>query len=114
MTVPGAQAVEEDTQQEEVQSLEEARGLAACVEVVEGSCYSLVADRPGASWVVGIAKEVEGLEVELWVVGRRGDGMAVLVVRSWVASGRRRDLQSSSSTAGSGSPHRTCRSWWWT
>lgn len=82
---------------------------------MEGSCCSLVADTLVASWVVGSWKEeVEGLEVVLQAVGRRGGDMAVLGVRSWAAWGRRRDLLSSSLTAGSGSLLRTCRSCWWT
>lgn len=89
-------------------------GLAACVEaVVEGSCCIPVADMLAASWVAGSWKE-EGLEVVLQAVDRRGGDMVVLGVRSWAAWGRRRDLLSSSSTAGSGTLLRTCRSWWWT
>lgn len=116
VTVLGAQGVEEGTQQVEGLSLEGVRGPAACVEaVVEGSCCSPAEDRLGASWVVGRWKEEEGgLEVELRVGGRREGGTAVSGVRSWAASGRRRDPLSSSSTAGSGIPPRTCRSWRWT
>lgn len=111
MTVPVAAG---DTQQEEGRSPEEARDLVAYVGVgVEGSCCSLEGGRWGADWEVGMRKE-GGLEVELWVGGRRGGGKAVSGVRRWAASGRKRDLQSSSWTAGSGSPPRTCTSWSWT
>lgn len=50
MIVLGAQGVEEGTQQVEGLSLEEERGLVACVEVVaEGSCCSPEVDKLGAS-----------------------------------------------------------------
>lgn len=116
VTVLGAQGVE-DTQQAGDLLLEGARGLAACVEVAaEGSCCSLVADRLAPSWVAGSWKEEEegGPEVVLQAVDRREGDMAVLGARSSAASGRRRDLPSSSWTAGSGSLLQTCRSWWWT
>lgn len=58
--------------------------------------------------------EEEGGQVELLVVDRHEGDMAVLVVRSWVAWGRRLDHRPSSSTVGFGSPPQTCRSWWWT
>lgn len=116
MTVLGAQEVEEGSQQAADLYLEGGRGLAACVgAVAEGSCCSLVEDRSAASWVAGMRKEeVEGLEEVLSVAGRRGGGTVELGVRSWAAWERRRDLQSSSWTAGSGSLRRTCRSCWWT
>lgn len=115
VTVLGAQGVEEDMQQVEGLSLEGVHGPVACVEVVvEGNCCSLEVGKSGASWVVGSWKEEVGLEVELLVVDRREGGMVVWVVRSWAAWGRRRDPQSSSWTADSGSPPRTCRSWRWT
>lgn len=57
---------------------------------------------------------VEGLEVVLQAEDRREGDTAVLGVRSWAALERKRDLLSSSWTAGSGSLRRTCRSWWWT
>ncbi len=116
MTVLGAQEVEEGTQQAGDLYLAGVHGPAACVEAVaEGSCCNPVVDTLAASWVVGGWKEeAEGLEVVLQAVDRRGGDMAVLEVRSWGAWGRRRDLLSSSSTAGSGSLLRTCRSWWWT
>lgn len=63
--------------------------------------------------MVGRRRE-EGQEVELLVVDRRGGDMVVLAVRKWVAWGRRRDPQSSSWTADSGSPPQTYRSWRWT
>lgn len=89
-------------------------GLAACVEAAaEGSCCSPVVDRLVASWGAGRwREEVVALEVVLQAVDRRD--RAVLVEHSWAAWGRRRDLLSSSWTAGSGSPLQTCRSWWWT
>lgn len=105
--------MEEGTQQVGGLNLEGARGPAACVAEVEGSCCSPVVDMLAASWVADSWKEeAEGLEVVLQAEDTRdtaGSG-----VRSWAAWGRRRDLLSSSSTAGSGSPRRTCRSWWWT
>lgn len=80
MTVLGAQGVEEGSQQVEDLSLEEVRGLVACVEaVVEGSCCNLEVDR----WAVGSWKEeVEGLEVVLQAVDRHGGDMVALAVRS--------------------------------
>lgn len=80
----------------------------------EGSCCSQVADTLAPSWEVDRWKEAAGLEGGQQAVDRRVGDMAILGVRSWVASGRRRDLLSSSVTAGSGSLLRTCRSWWWT
>lgn len=116
MTVLGAQGVEEGTQQAGALYLEGVRDPAACVEAVaEGSCYNLEADTPAASWAVGRRREEgEDLEVVLQVAGRRGGDTAGLGVRSWAAWGRRRDLLSSSWTAGSGNLRQTCRSWWWT
>lgn len=115
MTVLGAQGVE-GTQQVGGLYPEGVRGPVAYVEVAaEGSCCSPVADRLGLSWVVGRKKEEEGgLEVELQVGDRREGDMAVLGVRSWAASGRRRDPLSSSMTEGSGIPPQTCKSWRWT
>lgn len=113
MTVLGAQGVEEGTQQVGGLNLEGARGPAACVAAAEGSCCSLVVDMLAASWVADSwREEVEGLEAVLQAEDTRDT--AVSGVRSWVAWGRRRDLLSSSSTAGSGSLHQTCKSWWWT
>lgn len=87
----------------------------ACVEGVEGSCYSLVVDRLEASWVVGTKKaEVEGLEEVQQAAGTHGGGMAELGVRSLEAWERRMDLLSSSWTADFGSLLQTCRSCWWT
>lgn len=116
MTVLGAQEVEEGTQQVGDLYLEGVRGPVACVGAVgEDSCCSQVADTSAASWVGGRWKEeAEGLEVVLQAVDRHGGDMAVLGERSWAAWGRRRAPLSSSLTAGSGSPLRTCRSWWWT
>lgn len=116
MTVLGAQGVEEGTQQAGDLYLEGVRGPAACVgAVVEGSYCSPVADTLGASWVAGSSKEeAEGLEVVLQGADRRGGDTVGLGVRSWAAWAHRRDLLSSSSTAGSGSLLRTCRSCWWT
>lgn len=116
MTVLGAQEVEEGSQQVADLYLEGGRGLAACVgAVAEGSCCSLVEDRLAASWVAGMWKEeAEGLEEVPLAADRRGGDMAELGVRSWAAWERRRDLQSSSWTAGSGSLRQTYRSCWWT
>lgn len=81
---------------------------------MEGSCCSPAADTLAPSWVAGSWKEEGGLEVVLLAADRHGGDTAVLGVRSWAASGHRRGLLSSSSTAGSGSLLRTCKSWWWT
>lgn len=81
----------------------------------EGSCCSPAADTLAPSWAAGSWKEAaEGLEAVARAADRRGGDTAVSGARSWAASGRRRDLPSSSSTAGSGSLLPTCRSWWWT
>lgn len=54
MIAPGAQGVEEGTQQVADQYPEGGRGLVACaVEVVEDSCCSQEADMSVAGWVVG-------------------------------------------------------------
>lgn len=114
-TVQGARGVEEGIQQAVDLCLEGVRGPVACVEAVaEGNYCSPVADMLAASWVVGRWKEEEGLEAVLQEVDKHGGDMVGFGVRSWVAWGRKRDLQSSSLTAGSGSLLRTCRSWWWT
>ncbi len=114
MTVLGALGVEEGSQQAGDLCQEGARGPAACVGVVvEGSCCSLVAGRLAANLVAGRWKEeAEDPEVVLQAADRHD--MAGVGVRSWVAMERRRGLLSSSSTAGSGSLRRTCRSWRWT
>lgn len=116
VTVLGARGVEEGTQQAEDLYPEGGRGPAACVgAVVEGSCCSPVADSLAASWVAGnLKEEVEGQEEVLQAADKHGGDMVVLEARSWAAWEHRRDLLSSSSTAGSGSLRQTCRSCLWT
>lgn len=91
---------------------EGARGRAASLAAEEvGSCCNLEADRPGLSWEEGMWR-VGAPEVEQRAGGRRG--RAASVERSPGAWAGRRGRRSSSGTAGSGSPRRTCTSWWWT
>lgn len=113
MLAPGAREVGEGTRQAADQYLEGERGLAACVAAVGDSCCSLGVDMLVASWVVGSWKEeVEDLEVVLWEGDTHDTEASEL--HNWVAWERRRGLLSSSWTAGSGTLHQTCRSWWWT
>lgn len=59
-------------------------------------------------------EEAADLEVVLQLFDRHVDDTVGLEVGSWGAWGCRGDPQSSSWTAGFGSPLLTCRSWWWT
>lgn len=113
VTVLGAQE-EGGTQQVGGRYLEGARVPAACAGGAgEDSCCSPVVDMSVVSSAVGMwREEVAGLEGVLQAAGRRG--MVGWGARSLEAWGRKRELLSSSWTAGSGSPLRTCRSWWWT
>ena len=111
---PGAQGVEEGSQQVVDQYPEGGRGPVACaVAVVGDSCCSLEVDMSVASWVVGRRWEaVEDLEAVLWEGGTHDTEASGR--HKWVAWGRRWGLRSSSCTAGSGNLHPTCRNWWWT
>lgn len=111
-TVPGGPGVEEGNRWGVVRSPEEARGPAACAEAeVAGSCCSQAAGRTAPGWVAGSWWEEEaGPAGALRGVGRRVGGTAGSGGRNWAAWARRRDPPSSSWTAGSGSPRRTCRS----
>lgn len=95
-------------------SLAEGHEWAASVEAeaVAGSCYTL-AEVGGTreAWLAGTWR-VGVLVVALWVEGRRGRGAWVGRIQgAWAG---RRARPSSSWTASSGSPRRTCMSWWWT
>lgn len=113
MLAPAAREVGEGTRQGADQYLGGGRGLAACVAAAGDSCCSLEVDMPVSSWVADSWKEeVEDLEGGL----QEGDTHDTVASgrHNWGAWERRRGLPSSSWTAGSGSLHPTCRSWWWT
>lgn len=106
--VPGARVVGEGIPQ----AVGRSRG--ACAEA-EGSCCSPAAGSLGPSWEVDTWKEAVGvLEGALQAVDRHAGGMVGLEEHSRGAWGHKRDLLSSSWTAGSGSPLRTCTRRWWT
>lgn len=70
----------------------------------------------GEEWQVGGRRQEVGAQaVGAGWGGRRVGGREGELVGHRLGAGcRRRGPRSSSWTAGSGSPLRTCRSWWWT
>lgn len=108
----GALEAEVGSRLAEGQYLEGGRGQAACGGVAAGadSCCSRAEDMPAPWWAVG--KKRAGVPEA--AERRRGGGTAARAGHNWVAWVRMRGLQSSSWTAGSGSPPLTCKSCWWT